>query len=274
LHQLTHTQLTCIVAFQGFILLVNFPEDAHKSWRFLTERESKWVVQQINADRSDALPEKFHFGAYCRTALDFKLWVFGLLFFAVLTTPYAIGFFLPAILGSMGFSSAESQYLTAPPYFFAGIIMVLFGWVGDKYKMRGPLIIAGTFLTIIGLCMTGFLKSNPARYAGVFLTLAGANSVIPALMAYQANNIVGSTKRAMSSALFVGLGGVGGIAGSLVFRQQDAPTYVPGMIACLVLSGFIILTVCVMSVYFRFMNAKADRGEIILENTPGFRYTI
>lgn len=41
----------------------------------------------------------------------------------------------------------------------------------------------------------------------------------------QANNIRGQWKRAFCSATLVGFGGIGGIAGSLVFRSQDAPDY-------------------------------------------------
>lgn len=174
----------------------------------------------------------------------------------------------------MGYNRAESQYLTAPPYFFAGIVMVAMGYVGDKYHTRGPLIIFASFLTIFGLCLVGFLHNNAGRYVGVFITLSGANGNIPAIMAYQANNIVGQTKRAMSSALLVGLGGVGGIAGSLVFRAQDAPTYVPGIIACVVLNGVMVLVVAGLTVYFKRMNRKAERGEVVIEETEGFRYTI
>ncbi|KFZ04365.1 hypothetical protein V502_10206 [Pseudogymnoascus sp. VKM F-4520 (FW-2644)] len=225
--------ITCLIATLGVLLIVEFPEKAAQSWNFLSEREASWVVQQINNDRNDVTPEKFNLGRYCREALDVRLWLFGLLFFCVLTTPYAVAFFLPAILGSMGFNTAESQYLTAPPYFAAAFLMLGTAWFGDKYKVRGPGIIACSILTIIGLVLIGFTKTTGVRYFGVFLTVSGANSNIPAIMAYQANNIVGQTRRAMGSALLVGMGGVGGIAGSLVFRSQDYPLYRPGIYACL-----------------------------------------
>jgi hypothetical protein len=48
-------------------------------------------------------------------------------------------------------------------------------------------------------------------------------------MAYQANNIRGQWTRAFASATLVGFGGIGGIAGSLIFRSQDAPDYIPGI---------------------------------------------
>ena len=73
-------QITCLIATQGFLLIVEFPEKAAQSWNFLSEREASWVVQQINNDRNDVTPEKFNLGRYCREALDVRLWLFGMLF--------------------------------------------------------------------------------------------------------------------------------------------------------------------------------------------------
>jgi MFS family permease len=92
------------------------------------------------------------------------------------------------------------------------------GWFGDKYHLRGPIIIFNMVLCIIGVAIMGFHKNPNVRYFGVFLTTAGANSNVPATMSYQANNIRGQWKRAFCSATLVGMGGVGGIAGGLVFR--------------------------------------------------------
>ena len=62
-------------------------------------------------------------------------------------------------------------------------------------------------------------RTTPARrYFGVFLTTAGVNANVPATMSYQTNNIRGQWKRAFCSATLVGFGGIGGLAGSLVFR--------------------------------------------------------
>lgn len=69
-------------------------------------------------------------------------------------------------------------------------------------------------------------------------------------------------------------GGIGGIAATLVFRSQDAPQYRPGMIACIVSSGLILLLVGINSLDSVIKNRRADREEIIIENTPGFRYTM
>jgi hypothetical protein len=111
----------------------------------------------------------------------------------------------------------------------AGFVMFGTAWVGDKYHVRGAIVIFNSLLCIIGLPMMGFAKGNAVRYVGVFFAVCGANSNIPATMAYQANNVRGQWTRAFSSATLVGFGGIGGIVSSLVFRAEDAPGYRPGM---------------------------------------------
>lgn len=150
------------------------------------------------------------------------------------TLSYAIAYFLPIILQKgMGFGIGESQCLVAPPYAFAGIVMMTSAWLSDKYKIRAPFLIFNCLISLVGLPLMGFTTSNGVRYFGVFLTTAGANANVPAAMGYQANNIRGQWKRALASATLVGLGGVGGIAGSLVFRAEDSPEYYPGIYACI-----------------------------------------
>jgi len=94
---------------------------------------------------------------------------------------------------------------------------------------------------------------------------AGANANVPVVMSYQANNIRGQWKRAFCSATLVGFGGIGGIAGSLIFRDQDAPHYYNGMYGCIAAALLMICTVGLLTVRFVSENKKADRGEIAIE---------
>lgn len=174
----------------------------------------------------------------------------------------------------MGYSVGAAQCLVAPPYAFAGILMFSTAWVADKYHTRGPILAFNAIIGLIGLPMMGFAKNQGVRYFGVFLVTAGSNANIPACMAYQANNIRGQWKRAFCSATLVGFGGIGGIAGSLVFRSQDAPGYRPGIYAAIACNSLIVCVVIINSIYFTSENRKAARGEKILEEQAEFRYTI
>ncbi|KAM5429141.1 hypothetical protein McanCB21832_007953 [Microsporum canis] len=267
--------VSIVVSILSYIFLIDFPDRASGAWGFLNEKELAFVIRRVNRDRGDVHVEPFSLGRFLRPALDFKIWGFALLFFCTTTVTYAIAYFLPIILtDGIGFSVGESLCLGAPPYAFAGIVMYASAWVADKYRTRAPVIAVNALITLIGLPMMGFGKGSALRYAGVFFSTAGANANIPSVMAYQANNIRGQWTRAFASASLVGLGGIGGIAGSLVFRSQDAPEYIPGIWAAITSQLILLITAAALSWYFWRSNRKADRGELVIEESPSFRYTI
>jgi hypothetical protein len=130
-------------------------------------------------------------------------------------------------------------------------------------------------IAIVGLPLIGWVDIVGVRYFGVFLVCMGANANVPACMTYQANNIRGHWKRAFCSATLVGFGGIGGIIGSLVFREQDSPGYRPGLWACITSQLIIIVIVISLTIKFKIDNKKVDRGEIAIEGSEaGFKYTI
>jgi len=267
--------LTCLVGILVYIFVVNFPESKLHNWNFLNARELQFVLARVNTDRSDAVTEEWALSKFLRPALDLKIWGFAFIFGMTTTVTYALAYFLPIILhDGMHFSVGASQCLVAPPYAAAAINMWCTAWIGDKYRIRGPLIIFNAVLCLIGLPIVGWADSQAVRYFGVFLLTMGSNSNVPTALTYQANNIRGHWKRAFCSATLVGMGGVGGIIGSLVFRSQDSPSYHPGLWACVTSQLIIILIVLATSVYFYFENKKADRGEKMIEGIEGFRYTI
>lgn len=271
--------LTVVVGTIGIFTIVDFPEKASKksflSVPFLNEKEAALVVATIELDRHDAIAAPFHVGTYLKCAADLKIWGFGSLFGLTTTVTYAIAYFLPIILkDGMGFSVAASQCLIAPPYVAAAICMFTTAYIGDKYHIRGPLIIFNALLGIIGLPLLGFAEGNGVRYFGVFLATISANSNVPAVLTFQANNIRGQWKRALASATLVGTGGIGGIVGSTVFRSQDSPTYKPGMYATIIASGLVIIITLMLDFKFWRANKRAASGGKKIEGLEGFRYTL
>jgi MFS family permease len=125
--------ITIIIAIIGFIFLVDFPEDAHKSKFFLKDDEIKIMIDRVDRDRGDAHITKFNIRSYLAEGKDWKVWCFAINFglsgtkqteclaiimsadsFTGLVT-YSISYFLPIILrDTLGFSVALAQCLTAP----------------------------------------------------------------------------------------------------------------------------------------------------------------
>lgn len=86
-------------------------------------------------------------------------------------------------------------------------------------------------------------------------------------------SVAGQTKRALATAMLLMGGGCGGIVASFAFQSKDAPHYTPGMITVIVSQALTVLIVSCNFLYFLHRNRKAERGEVVLEDTPGFRYT-
>ncbi|KAJ0306303.1 hypothetical protein COL516b_004761 [Colletotrichum fioriniae] len=260
--------ITCAIGIVGYFLLVGFPDAQKSVWNFLSQEETAWVISRVQADRGDAELPSFSVKKFLTGGADIKVWALSIIYFNNALV----------IFYNMGFDTGKAQILTAPPYVFAAIITYTTGWLGDRYMLRGPIIVGDMVLSIVGTCLMGFHSDVAVRYLGVFLITAGSVSAVPATMAYQANNIRGQWKRAFCSAMVVGVSGIGGIAGSLVFRSQDKPHYLPGLstgLGCAVLN---VIVVFALSFYFRYWNAKAERGEVELEasdetQASDFRYT-
>lgn len=159
---------------------------------------------------------------------------------------------MPIVLHqTLNFSVLASQCLGTPPYAFAALYMFVGSWLSDRLQKRAAVIVFNSLVSVIGLPIMGFHHQPYVRYFGIFLAVAGVNANIPALMAWQvraqalfnaahiltrsiqASNVRGQWQRAFSSTTLTISGSIGGIAGSLIFRSQDKPGYVPGLSVCL-----------------------------------------
>ncbi|KAJ5528221.1 hypothetical protein N7513_012380 [Penicillium frequentans] len=240
--------ITCLIGLAGYVFMVDFPEQAHKAWGFLTERESAYITRRINRDRQDAGLDRFSFSKFLKPARDLKVWGFALIFL-----------------------HPRPQHA---PYIIAMILMFVQGWLSDKFQLRFPVLYFNALISIIGLCLMDWTSTAGVQYFGAILVTSGSSANLPTVMVFQANNIRGAWKRAFCSASMIGLGGTGGIVGSLVFRSQDAPKYLPGIYACLTANGIILLLTTLLVVYFSMQNKLANRGMVVIEDLPSFRYAL
>lgn len=73
-------EITGVIGILTLIFLVDFPDRAHKSWKFLSEKECAFIVRRINRDRSDGDNEPFNLKKFLLPALDLKIWGFAVIF--------------------------------------------------------------------------------------------------------------------------------------------------------------------------------------------------
>ncbi|KAH8898277.1 MFS general substrate transporter [Thozetella sp. PMI_491] len=265
---------TCVLGVATYWWMVDFPENAHRSFWFLTPEESAIATSRIHKDRGDALIDPFAFSKILVHALDPKVWVFACLFFLQNLVSTALAYFVPIILqDGIGYSSDMAIILSAPPYYWAVVPVIISSWVADRFRIRGPIITFNAMCLITGFCMLGFASDPVARYVGVFLATGAYVANWAALSAYQANNIVGQWKRVFTAAACTALNGAGGIAGSFIVRNNEAPRYVTAVWVSIGSHIGLISLVAALSIHFYFANRAQKSGPRILEKTEGFRFT-
>lgn len=193
----------------------------------------------------------------------------------------------------MGFSYALSQILSSPPYVFAVIMSLVMAWLSDKYKIRWAILVVQSLSAVVGLLITLYSGPPGVRYFGLFIAVFGTQANIPGTLSYGQSQIPTVEKRDVIAAAMISVGAAGGIAGSTIFRTQDAPVsallalysfpklalmlflqrYLPGMWATIAMQMLYTVVTVIFSFYLKRQNRLVDenkRGD--LEGVPGFRY--
>ena len=211
--------VACFVGLITYVWMVDLPERASQSIRFLAADETALLVQRIDRDRSDANAVTFSFGQLVSNGRDLKVYGFAAMFFLQNLVSTALSYFLPIILQSgMGFSTNKAILFQSPVYYYAMIPVILSSWASDSLRLRGPVIVFNSICLIMGFVMLGFTSQVAVRYVGCFLSTGAYISNWAALSAYYSNNVVGQWKRVFTAAVVTAFNGAGGIAGSYIVR--------------------------------------------------------
>ncbi|EMC93571.1 hypothetical protein BAUCODRAFT_125421 [Baudoinia panamericana UAMH 10762] len=265
--------ITIVLGCLTYFWIVDFPEHAHETRYFLTTEEQELAVARIQEDRKDVQADPFAWRKVLVHATDPKVYGFACMFFLLNLVSTALSYFLPMILQSgMGFGENASILLSAPPYYYAVIPVILSSVIGDRLKMRGPIIVFNSLCLIAGFCMLGFVRQVTVRYIGAFLATGAYVSNWAALTAYYSNNIAGQWKRAFTAAVVTAFNGAGGIAGSFIVRQEEAPWYPTAVWVSIGSHVAIVCFVAAFTTWFAVANKRQREGRAVIERTEGFRY--
>ncbi|KAL7276758.1 hypothetical protein RUND412_000256 [Rhizina undulata] len=269
--------MTCMISLSAYFLILDFPDKilSKRGGKFLAESDVELIKALIDRDRQDSEADPLTWAKVIKHLSDWKLWIYALLMMCTAVATYGFSYFLPIILRGMGYTTGMSQILSAPPYVGAIPIAFSLAWAADKAHMRSPFIAFQSIVAIVGLLLTAYHRNNGVRYFGTFLGIAGCQGNVPAILAYQSNNIRMNSKRAVGSALQVGFGAIGGIFASTVYREVDAPRYLNGLWATIGCQFFILFAIAGMSFYFAAMNRAKREGKIKeIEGNEAFEYTL
>ncbi|KAF2405500.1 major facilitator superfamily transporter [Trichodelitschia bisporula] len=275
---------TFLIGCLAFFAMNDYPDRAN----FLTKAEKDEVRRRLQED-SGGLGDEFSFRYVADALADWRIWANCFIALAIFCSTYSISLFLPTIVKHLGYTNTIAQLMTVPPYAAACICCIGFGFTADRHGQRGIYIIICALIAIVGFCMLLGSTDSRIKYAGTFFAASGIYPNVPQCVAWNGNNIGGSTKRSAGMAVQIAIGNLGGVMSAYLFLSKDAPDFKRGhwvLLGLNVLAGLLALA---MTVYFRFENARRDRRfkvpgdftteEKALEKSKGdqatfFRYTI
>jgi MFS family permease len=186
--------------------------------------------------------------------------------------------FLPTIVHAIGFNRLSSQGLSAPPFLFAFVAVLITAFVSDRLKSRSvpmmfhaALALGGyLFLTIAGRVQ---LESHILRYLAVYPICAGFFSAVTIVITWTVNNQASDEGKGTGMAVLNVIGQMGPLVGTRLYPDSDGPYYVRGMAVC----AGAMATVCVLAFVLRLVLLRENK-KMRLRATeggqPGFIYMI
>jgi D-galactonate transporter len=182
---------------------------AQAPWLTAEEKTAmQTALDEDEAQRSSGTHAVHSFGAVLR---DWHVWMLGFIYFSIQMGVYAINFWLPSIIKSLGFESATTVgWLSAIPYLFAGVFMVLVGRSADRRRERRWHLSAPLLMALVGLLLAANFSDNVVLVMiGLSLATMGALTGLPMFWPLPAA-FLGSAAAAAGLALINSMGQIAG----------------------------------------------------------------
>lgn len=190
-------------------------------WFYLNDgiRQASWLshdektamqgaLERDEQQRSSGVHAVHSFGQVLR---DWHVWMLGFIYFSIQMGVYAINFWLPSIIKALGFEDATTVgWLSAIPYLFAGVFMVLVGRSADRRRERRWHLTAPLLMALVGLLLAANFSSNVVIVMiGLSLATMGALTGLPMFWPLPAA-FLGSAAAAAGLALINSMGQIAG----------------------------------------------------------------
>lgn len=169
----------------------------------------------------------------------------------------------------MGYTSAQSQLLTIPPYAVATVFTVFWAIWSEKTKKRGSFITATSAFAVIGYIILLANKDPKARpgvsYVGTFFAAVGIYPSVALVLSWPAINVSGQTKRATANAMQISIGNLGAVLGTQLYRPNTSPRYVLGHSFAL---GYLVMNIVVVNLLWWRLKKENKKKQLFLADHP------
>ncbi|KAF9506091.1 hypothetical protein BS47DRAFT_463665 [Hydnum rufescens UP504] len=248
--------VTFLCAIPAWWLIPDFPED-HRVLKGIDRK--RWLHRLAKNQGVTSAPLPFSWRQVRRAFTDWRTYAYALLYISIVQPFYSLALFTPTIIKELGYTNANANLLSVPPYVFGFITTLLVAIASDRLLRRGIFIIGAMFTVIIGYIILITNVSAGAKYFALFLCVGGVSPCISTSITFVGNNFGPMYTRAAVMGFFFSVGNSAGIISSNVYPSNTAPRFFRGHGIALAFSFMaIVWTLILMASNWR-ENARRDR---------------
>ncbi|KAG2118826.1 MFS general substrate transporter [Suillus discolor] len=234
----------------GIIVLIWLP-DSPVNASMLTKEERIAALERVRNDQGGTENKKFKKDQVIEALTDPRTWLVVL---STILTSIPNG-----ALSNCNISPRSKQTLIlSTPGGIIGSAMVIFcGWYADKKNERMVPIVFALIPTIVGAAILIGMNGSSNKGVLLFATyiIGTFGSALSTIYAYNASNTGGHTKKVTINAMTMATFSIGNIIGTEIFQPKDAPAYIPGKTAIMVL----LIVQLFVSFLLRWINIRLNR---------------
>jgi MFS transporter, ACS family, tartrate transporter len=229
-----------LLGFAVAFLMTERPEEA----RWLSAEERNVVIAKLRSE-TRVRPVSTLLAAFT----DRRVWLLSGIYLGFSIGSYGIQIWLPLIIKQAGFSDFNVGLLTAIPYLFSVIGMILWASSVDRYGRRINNVVIACLLGALGFFVALKSGSFAVSMVGLSLALVGVNSARAVFWAIPPRFLTGIAA-AGGLALINSVGTAGGFVGPSIigWLKQETGSFTAGLMA---MCGF-LLAAALLSVALRY----------------------
>lgn len=214
----------------GVITLFYLTDWPHQA-KWLPEAEKEWLITTL--EREKKTKEAKHTLSILQAFRHREVVLLTLAYFFMVTANYGLNFWIPSIIKNLsGLSNLMVSFVTALPYCFGFVSILVVGWHSDKTKERRWHTAISMMVASFGLVMSVVLGNYAVlAIAMLCITAAGSAGYLPGFWALPTSFLSGTTAAA-SIGLINSFGNLGGFVGPYVvgFLSTRTGSYYGGIL--------------------------------------------
>ncbi|KAI9668069.1 MAG: hypothetical protein M1821_000889 [Bathelium mastoideum] len=243
----------------GFLVALLLPDSPVKAKRF-TDAEKVAALLRVKDNQSGTQNAHLKRDQIFQTFKDVRIWLVCLCTMLGSIPNGGISNFSSILLTTFGYTSQEALVMSMPAGAIGVVFVLLSGWLSDRWKDRSSVMLICIIPTIlsaalmIGLDPNGVPQNKAGLLAASFLSgTFGASFML--LLAWNASNIAGHSKKVTANAMTLVSFAVGNILGTQTFQNKQAPGYISGKISIVAT----LVALCFAVLVLRFLNDRLNK---------------